>query len=85
MEELLGTDKYLIALTRDEGNELIALFRKRHSDGTLPKNGAARRPERAKTEKKDEPGNPEEKKNTPVDRLNALFGKGNFEIRDEER
>ncbi|MBQ2479513.1 MAG: DNA polymerase III subunit gamma/tau [Erysipelotrichales bacterium] len=85
MEELLGTDKYLIALTRDEGNELIALFRKRHSDGTLPKNGAAMRPERAKPEKKDEPGNPEEKKNTPVDRLNALFGKGNFEIRDEER
>ena len=81
-EELLGADKYLIALTRDESSDLIALFRRRSEEGTLPAKGAVSLPERAKTEKDAAEAEEMPKPQTPTDRLDAMFGKGNYDLRN---
>ena len=81
-EELLGADKYLIALTRDESSDLIALFRRRSEEGTLPAKGAVSLPERAKAEKDAAEAEEMPKAQTPTDRLDAMFGKGNYDLRN---
>ena len=80
IRELVGEDKYLIAITKEEEDELIQMFRQRSADGTLPKGDLVLPKKEKKTSDDDSGDEPEE---SIEDKMNMMFGKGNYDIKGE--